>query len=87
MRPGELNEIVRARPFVPFRLHVTGGVTYDILNPEFILVGRSLAALLVRRDPNSPIFDLPSWVNLVHITQIEPLEVPTASAPPAPPQT
>ena len=79
MGPDDLNELTRARPFMPFRIHLTGGTTYDITNPEFISVGRRVAAVGVRRDPNSPYFDAPVFVALVHIIRIEPIIEPAAA--------
>ena len=77
--PEDLNALCRAKPFVPFRLHVTGGTTYDITNPEFISIGRRVAFVGVRRDPNSEYFDEPVIVALVHMTQVEPIITPAAA--------
>jgi hypothetical protein len=69
--PEDLNELTRARPFVPFRIHMTGGTTYDILNPEFISVGRRIATIFRRPDPSAPFFETGLWIALVHIVRIE----------------
>ena len=79
MGPEDLNALCRARPFVPFRLHVTGGTTYDIINPEFISIGRRVAFVGVRRDPRSEFFDEPVLVALAHINQIEPIITPAVA--------
>ena len=34
MDPEQIDTLTRRRPFIPFRLHVTDGVSYDVLNPE-----------------------------------------------------
>ena len=73
---------MRVRPFIPFRLHLTGGTTFDITNPEFITVGKRIAAVFVRRDPNSPYFDEPAWVSLVHIVYAEPITEPAPAGGP-----
>lgn len=79
MRPIELVTLLRRRPFVPFRLHVSGGVSYDILFPEWMLVGATTVFIGARRDPNSPIFDEPILVAVRHIIRIEPLEPATTT--------
>jgi hypothetical protein len=73
MDPEQINTMTRRRPFIPFRLHVTDGVSYDVLNPEWISLGRTVAFVGVRRDPASEYFDEPVLVALRHITRIEPL--------------
>jgi hypothetical protein len=36
-----LRELLRARPFVPFRLLISEGAIVDIRHPELVLPGRS----------------------------------------------
>ena len=43
MRPDELIERLRQRPFEPFTIHLSDGTTYEVRHPEFLMVGRSLA--------------------------------------------
>jgi hypothetical protein len=76
MDPEQINTLTRRRPFIPFRLHVTDGVSYDVLNPEWISLGRTVAFVGVRRDPASEYFDEPVLVALRHITGIEPFVGP-----------
>src|SRR5438309_8509158 len=40
MAPQDLAPFVRRRPFVPFRIMLTEGSTYDIRHPELCMVGR-----------------------------------------------
>jgi hypothetical protein len=78
MDPEQVNAFTRRRPFVPFRVHVADGVSYDVTNPEFVSVGRTVLFVGVRRDPASPFFDEPVIVALRHVTRIEPLVDPVA---------
>lgn len=73
MDPEQINSLTRRRPFIPFRIHVTDGVHYDVTNPEFISIGRTVLFVGVRRDPNSEFFDEPVLVALRHVTRVEPL--------------
>lgn len=83
MGPEDLNELTRARPFVPFRIHMTGGTTYDILNPEFISVGRRIATIFRRPDPSVPYFETGLWISLVHIVKVETIDPPVPQPTPA----
>lgn len=76
--PFELNALLRRRPFIPLRLHLSDNSTYDVTHPEWVAVGNTVAFVGARRDPNSPIFDEPVLIALGHITRIEPL-VPVAA--------
>jgi hypothetical protein len=41
MTAGTLFARLRRRPFVPFRLILSSGTTYDILHPEMLFVSKS----------------------------------------------
>jgi hypothetical protein len=74
MRPDDLLELVRRQPFAPFRIHVTGGVTYDVRHPDQIIVLRSRAVLAAGGDDS--IAERLEHVALVHVVRIEELPVP-----------
>jgi len=57
MRAEDLLAMLRRRPFVPFRIHMTDGQTYDIVHPEAVLVLRSRAIIGLRPDPSTTIPD------------------------------
>ena len=42
MRPDELLRLIWARPFRPFRLHLTNGDSHEIRHPEMASVDRSI---------------------------------------------
>jgi hypothetical protein len=73
MDPEQIHAFTRRRPFLPFRIHVADQVHYDVPNPEWVSVGRTVVFVGVRRDPTSPYFDEPVIVALRHITRLEPL--------------
>jgi hypothetical protein len=41
MRPEDLLELLRAKPFEPFRLHLSDGAAYEIRHRDFAIVQRS----------------------------------------------
>ncbi len=75
MRPEDVREFLRRRPFQPFRLTLTDGRTYDVMHPELAIVGRSWVEVGLARpgDPENIAERLIS-VSLLHIMQIEPME-------------
>jgi hypothetical protein len=75
MRPEDVREFLRRRPFQPFRLTLTDGRTYDVMHPELAIVGRGWVEVGLARpgDPENIAERLIS-VSLLHTMQIEPLE-------------
>ena len=80
MPPSELLLALRARPFVPFRLHVSEGATYEIRHPEMMVVAVASVAVAVRADPSSPYYDHVQIVAARHIIRMVPLEQPVDTA-------
>jgi hypothetical protein len=79
MAPEELATAVRRRPFVPFRLTLTEGSTYEIRHPELCMAGRRSAVLgLTAPDASDLLFDRSVTIDLLHVVKLEPLEAPTA---------
>jgi hypothetical protein len=86
VRPENIREFVAQRPFRPFRLTLTDGLTYDLRHPDLIMVGQGMVVVgLPAADQTEPIFDRFAMISLLHIMQIEPLEKPTV--PTSPPGT
>ena len=75
---------LRRRPFVPFRLILTSGTTYDILHPEMLFVSKSglTVAIYDRDQPPSP-EQIPmreALVSFLHIAASEDLPQPSSKA-------
>jgi hypothetical protein len=84
MRAEELMELLGARPFVPLRIHMTDGQTYDIRHPERVLVLRHRAVIGLQPDPSSGVLERAAHCSLLHIVRVEelppttPAGIPTA---------
>jgi len=72
MRPEEIRKILGERPFRPFRIHMSDGASYDVRHPELVLVAKRQLIVGVAK-PGSEILDDFSFVNILHITRIEPI--------------
>jgi hypothetical protein len=76
MRAEELTELLRKKPFGPFRIHVTTGQIYDIRHPELVWVRRQCADIALDPDPKTGVIEHSDRVSLLHIVRIEELETP-----------
>jgi hypothetical protein len=79
MRAEELAELLRRRLFVPLRIHLTDGRTYDIHHPELVLVLRQRVDVGLPPDPAMGVLDRVEHCSLLHIVRVE--ELPPAQPP------
>lgn len=76
MLPNEVRQLLKTKPFRPFRFKLTDGTSYDVRHPELVNVGRSALFLgLPAKEEAEPIFDDFRLIDLLHIMQAEPLDV------------
>lgn len=73
MRPEEVTELLKTRPFVPLRIHLTDGRTFDLYHPDRVLVLRGRVDIGVGPDPVSGVLDRVEHCSLLHIVRIEEL--------------
>jgi hypothetical protein len=82
MAPEEIITRLRKQPFVPFRLTLTAGSTYEIRHPELCMVGRRSAIIgVTTRDDPDRLFDRSVDIDLLHIVKLEPIEAVSSSDP------
>lgn len=74
MAPEELRTSLRSQPFEPFRLMLTDGTGYDIRHPDLLWVGQRSAYVGLTGDPGQTLFERSVKVDLLHVTQLVPLE-------------
>jgi hypothetical protein len=80
MRAEEFSEILWQRPFVPLRIHLTDGTTYEIRHPEMIIVSRSRIDIGIPAEPSKRIAERIDHFSLLHVVRVEEL-----SGTPSPP--
>jgi hypothetical protein len=73
MRPDELIQLIRNRPFAPLRIHVTGGKHYDVQLPDQIIVLRGRVDIGVGADPETGAAERVEHLSLVHVVRVEEL--------------
>jgi hypothetical protein len=80
MAPADLRDRLRVRPFQPFRIVTSDGVTYDVRHPDLVLVTTG-AAVVGFPDPSVPgiagRYDILSLNQIVRLEQILPQAAPS----------
>jgi hypothetical protein len=71
MRPEELRNLLRRRPFVPIRIHLTDGTTYDVRHPEMAFLTRSTVEVGIEHQEGSGIADDVIYCSLIHVVRVE----------------
>jgi hypothetical protein len=83
-----LRKLLRARPFVPFRLILSDGGSVEIRSPEVALPGRRFVIIgLLDPDAADTAFDQYTVVWYMHVTRAEQLQSgppPMGAEPPGP---
>jgi hypothetical protein len=70
----QLLEWVRRRPFVPFRVHMSDGGSYEVRHPDLIMPGaRSVIIGIPGIALPEGVYEHTVLVALIHITRLEPL--------------
>jgi len=75
MRPEDILQLLRRRPFEPFRIHLTDGSTFEIRHPELAIVERSqmIIGMPGPAGPDGPV-ERSVFCALIHITRVEPID-------------
>jgi hypothetical protein len=84
MRADELTELLRTQPFVPLRIHMTDGSTYDIYHPDLVLVLRQRVDIGLQPDPATNVLERVEHCSLLHIVRVEELPPATPTGTPSP---
>ena len=60
-----LNEMLRRRPFIPFRVRLSSGECHDVRHPEMAMLLKSRIVIA------DPLMDRLAICTLLHITSVE----------------
>jgi hypothetical protein len=68
-----IKDLMNKHPFTPFRLHLSGGSSYEVVNHDAALVFRNFVEIGVNPDPDG-ILEKPVRCAIIHISRIEDLQ-------------
>jgi hypothetical protein len=74
---------VRKRPFVPFRLVLSTGQTYEVCHPDLIMVGRQALMIGTPSVEDPSLAEQVTRVALAQVTEVQDLPPPSAGNGPA----
>ena len=78
MSPETIQKRVLQHPFVPFRVFLSDGATYEVRQPEMILVTRREVVIAMPK-PGEEMARHVVYCDPLHITRIEPINGSSAS--------
>ena len=67
MNPQDIADLLQRQPFIPFRLFLSDGNTFDIMRPLSVALGRNGLFILLPDDRWK-------WIPLRHVTSVETLQ-------------
>ena len=70
----EIAELLEKVPFVPFRMVLTDGKTYDIRHPDFIWVLPTRLEIATPIGKGRRVVERTDWVSLLHVVRLEVIE-------------
>jgi hypothetical protein len=77
----EILNMLRRQPFVPFRIHLSDGSSYEVRHPDLVMPGaRSIAVGIPSSALPPDVYESVVILALPHITRLEPIGAPAASA-------
>lgn len=78
--PADLVRLLRAHPFVPFRIHLLDGMVYRINHPEWVMVGITSAIVAIPDEQRPELYSSWEIVDLRHIVRLERIEMATQAS-------
>jgi hypothetical protein len=80
MAPAEILALLRARPFVPFRIVTSDGTTYEVRHPDLVMVGIATAVIGYPDKSTPGAYERFDIVSMRHIVRLEPEARPVEQA-------
>jgi hypothetical protein len=78
--PDDIQRRLRQSPFLPVRIIISSGQTFDIFHPDLVLVGRRDVTIGMASRENPAQYEQATRVPIMHITALEDLSTPSASS-------
>jgi hypothetical protein len=80
MTPEALREELRRQPFVPLRIILTDGKTYEIRHPEMALIGKRDLYIGTESKFGSGVAAKTDLVSMLHVVRVEQISPPPTIA-------
>ena len=71
MRVSEIETQLKARPFVPVRMHFSDGSHHDIRHPEMAMVTRTVIVIAIYERPDQKTPEHAIFCDPMHVTRLE----------------
>ncbi|MSU77743.1 MAG: hypothetical protein EXS16_06575 [Gemmataceae bacterium] len=69
----DIRSRLNRQPFSPFRIRTSSGQAYDVLHPEFAIVGKRVVVVGIPSQQDDPEFDQAHVVSILHVSALETL--------------
>ena len=77
MTAEDLVELLEERPFVPLRIRLDDGRSYEVRHPEMAIVTPTLVAIGISKENGSRLGQRITLCSIAHIVEAEPMDEPT----------
>jgi hypothetical protein len=77
--PNDILARLRQSPFVPVRIIISSGQTFDVFHPDLVLVGRRDMIIGMASTENPAQYEQTARVPLMHVTALEDLSASAAA--------
>ena len=74
MRPEDIRELKDAQPFLPFRICLADGKSYDVPHRDFVMIAKTVIDIGIARNAGSGIYDQIVRISPLHIVRIKNLQ-------------
>ncbi len=74
MRPSEIEAQLKQRPFIPLRMYLSDGSSYDVRHPEMAIVTRTIVMLAIYDGARGSMPERGVFCDPMHVTRLEPID-------------
>jgi len=74
MKPEDIRELRDAQPFVPFRICLSDGKSYEIPHRDFVMISRTVIDVGISNESEPGIYDQIVRISPLHIVRVENLK-------------
>jgi hypothetical protein len=79
MAPADILSLLRARPFIPFRIVTSDGTVYEVRHPDLVVVGIASCFIGYPDRANANVYERFDIVSMRPIVRLEPERQPVPS--------